>query len=85
MEKIVLQLKAGTCWVNALKLTIEHYTSYKRKIHLHKFVFTENDNPDAYLEPNRHIRADPSIRYYHFKEVHGQAMTDLKNTSVQEI
>ena len=84
-EKIVPQLKAGACWVHSLKRTIEHYTGDKRKIHLRKFVFAENDNPDAYLEPNRQLRADPSIRYYHFDEVHGQALAELQNTSVQEI
>ncbi len=84
-EKIVPQLRAGMCWVQSLKRTIEHYTGDKRKIHLRKFVFAENDNPDAYLEPNRQLRADPSIRYYHFNEVHGQSLADLQNTSVQEI
>jgi len=84
-EKIVPQLKAGACWVHSLKRTIEHYTGDKRRIHLRKFVFAENDNPDAYLEPNRQLRADPSIRYYHFDEVHGQALAELQNTSVQEI
>jgi len=84
-EKIVPQLKAGACWVHSLKRTIEHYTGDKRKIHLRKFVFAENDNPDAYLELNRQLRADPSIRYYHFDEVHGQALAELQNTSVQEI
>lgn len=84
-EKIVPQLKAGACWVHSLKRTIEHYTGDKRRIHLRKFVFAENDNPDAYLEPNRQLRADPSIRYYRFDEVHGQALAELQNTSVQEI
>ena len=84
-EKIVPQLKAGTCWVNSLKRTIEHYTGDKRRIRLRKFVFGENENPGAYLETNRQLRADPSIRYYHFDEVQGQRLTDLENTSVQEI
>jgi hypothetical protein len=84
-EKIVPQLKAGACWVRSFKRTIEHYTGDKRRIHLRKFVFAENDSPDAYLEANRQLRADPSIRYYHFDEVRGQALADLQNTSVQEI
>jgi hypothetical protein len=84
-EKIVPQLKAGMCWVHSLKRTIEHYTGDKRRIHLRKFVFAENDNPDAYLTPNGQLRADPSIRYYHFDEVHGQALADLQNKSAQEI
>jgi hypothetical protein len=84
-EKIVPQLKAGICWCRSLKHTIEHYTGDRRKIRLRKFVFAENDNPNAYLNPNRQLKADPSIRYYHFNEVQGQALADLQNASVQEI
>ena len=84
-DKIVPQLKAGTCWVHSLKRTIEHYTGDKRRIRLRKFVFAENENPVEYLDGNRQLKADPSIRYYHFDEVHGQPLADLQNTSVQEI
>ena len=84
-EKIVPQLGAGMSWVTSLKRTIDHYTGYKRRIRLRKFVFAENENPGAYLDPNRQLNADPSIRYYHFDEVNGQPLADLQNTSVQEI
>lgn len=84
-EKIVPQLRAGMCWVTSLKRTIDHYTGDTRKIRLRKFVFAENDNPGAYLDANRQLNADPSIRYYHFDEVNGQSLAALHNTSVQEI
>jgi hypothetical protein len=84
-DKIVPQLRAGACWVNTLKLTIEHYTGDKRRIRLRKFVFADNANPDAYLDANRQLMADPSIRYYHFDEVQGQALDGLQNSSVQEL
>lgn len=84
-EKIVPQLKAGMCWVASLKRTIENYTGDKRKIRLRKFVFGENANPDPYIDANRQLNADPSIRYYHFDEVQGQPLANLQNTSVQEI
>ena len=84
-EKIVPQLKAGVNWVNTLKCTIEHYTGYKRNIRLRKFIFGENMKPEAYLDSNRQLKADPSIRYYHFDEVHGQMLSDLNNASVQDI
>ena len=85
VEKIVPQLRAGMCWVNALKRTIEYYTGDKRRIRVRKFVFGENEKPGAYLDPNRQLIADPSIRYYHFDEVQGQPLAYLHNTSVQEI
>lgn len=84
-DKIVPQLKAGECWVHSLKRTIEHYTGDKRRIRLRKFVFADNENPDPYIDVNRQLNADPSIRYYHFDEVQGQSLADLENTSVQEI
>ena len=84
-DKIVPQLAAGTNWVRSLKRTIENYTGYTRRIRLRKFVFAENENPDAYLEKNRQLKADASIRYYHFDEVQGQPLADLENASVQEI
>lgn len=84
-EKIVPQLRAGMCWVTSLKRTSDHYTGDNRRIRLRKFVFAENDHPDAYLDSNRQLIADPSIRYYHFDEVNGQPLAGLKNTSVQEI
>lgn len=84
-EKIVPQLKAGACWVQTLKRTVENYTGDHRRIRLRKFVFAENANPDAYLDANRQLIADPSIRYYHFDEVQGQSVIDLQNNSVLEI
>ena len=84
-EKFVPQLKAGMCWVTSMKRTIDHYTGDNRKIRLRKFVFAENENPGAYLDPNRQFIADPSIRYYHFDEVNGQPLAELQNTSLQEI
>ena len=84
-DKIVPQLRAGMCWVQSLKRTIEHYTGDKRRIQLRKFVFAENTNPDSYLDTNQQLKADPSIRYYHFDEVQDQPLATLENTSVQRI
>ncbi len=71
--------------MNTLKRTIEHYTGDKRRIRLRKFVFAENENRGLYIDGNRQLNGDPSIRYYHFAEVQGQPLADLQNTSVQEI
>lgn len=84
-DKILPQLKAGISWVNSLKRTIEYYTGDTRRIRLRKFVFAENENPAPYIDENRQLLADPSIRYYHFDEVQGQPLVDLQNTSVLEI
>ena len=84
-DKIVPQLAAGVSWVRSLKRTIEHYTGYGRTIRLRKFVFAENDNPGPYLGANQQLKADPSIRYYHFDEVNGQSLAGLDNTSIQEV
>lgn len=79
------QLRAGVCWVKSLKKTIEHYTDDSRKICLRKFLFGDKKDADAYLDSNRQLNADPSIRYYHFSEVQGQPLIALQNVSVQRI
>ena len=84
-DKIVPQLRAGTSWVHTLKRTIGYYTGDKRRIRLRKFVFAENENSGLYIDGNRQLNADPSIRYYHFDEVQGRPLADLQNTTVQEI
>jgi hypothetical protein len=84
-EKIVPQLKAGVSWCRSLKHTIEHYTGDTRLIKVRKFVFGTNENPEDYLDRNRHLKADPSVRYYHFDEVDGHPLADLANPSVLEI
>ena len=79
------QLRAGVSWVRSLKKTIEHYTEDTRKIRVRKFLFGDKEDADAYLDSDRQLNADPSIRYYHFDEVQGQPLTALQNASVQVI
>ena len=79
------QLRAGACWVRSLKKTIEHYTEDTRKIRVRKFLFGDKEDAGAYLDSNRQLNADPSIRYYHFDEVQGQPLAALQNASVQVI
>ena len=79
------QLRAGVCWVRSLKKTIEHYTEDTRKICVRKFLFGDKEDAGAYLDFDRQLNADPSIRYYHFDEVQGQPLAALQNASVQVI
>ena len=84
-DKIMPQLEAGTCWVRSLKRTIEHYTEDARKIRMRKFLFGDKEDAGPYLDCDRQLNADPSIRYYHFDEVQGQPLVALQNASVQVI
>ena len=52
---------------------------------MRKFLFGDKADADAYLDPDRQLNADPSIRYYHFDKVQGQPLTSLQNASVQVI
>lgn len=79
------QLKAGSHWVRSLKKTIEFYADESRRIRLRKFIFGDKDDPEDYLDANRQLNADPSVRYYHFDEVDGLLLSDLQNESVQEL
>ena len=67
-----------------IRKIIEHYTEDTRKIRVRKFLFGDKEDAGAYLDSDRQLNADPSIRYYHFDEVQGQPLVDLHNTSVQE-
>ena len=84
-EKIVPQLRAGVCWCKSLKRTVEHYTGDSQTIRIRKFVFGTNDSPGDYIDPNGQLNADPSVRYYHFNEVNGRGLAELKNTSMLRI
>ncbi len=79
------QLRAGACWVRSLKKTIEHYTEDTRRIRVRKFLFGDKEDADTYLDTNRQLNADPSIRYYHFNEVNGQPLTALQNISEHNV
>ena len=61
----------------SLKKIIEHYTEDTRTIRVTTFLFGDKEDADAYLDTNRQLNADPSIRYYHFDEVNGQPLTAL--------
>lgn len=85
MKDVALQLSAGAAWVQSLKKTVHHYTGYTRRIYVRKFVFGTNKNPDKFLDENKQLLEDCSIRYYHFDEVQNQNLTDLENQSVQTV
>lgn len=84
-EKIVPQLRAGVSWCKSLKQTIEYYTGDARRIRVRKFVFGTNDNPTDYINAGGQLRADPSVRYYHFNDINGRHLSDLQNTSFEDI
>ena len=71
--------------MRSLKKTVEHYTEDTRKIRMRKFLFGDKEKADAYLDSDRQLNADPSIRYYHFDEVQGQSLIALQNASVRVI
>ena len=71
--------------MNPLKRTVEHYIGDKRSYILRKFVFAEKENLGPYIDGNRQLKVDSSIRDYHFDEMQGPALADLQNTSVQEL
>ena len=83
---IIDQLKSGAQWCASLRKIINHYTGDDRSIRIRKFVFTENDNPAAYLDLAGHYLArDPSIRHYHYDQLTGLTLDTLENTSVRTV
>jgi hypothetical protein len=84
-DKIVPQLDAGVRWVRSLIRTVEHYTQHKKRVHVRKFVFSTNQNPQAFLDSNRQLTSDPSVRFFHYDEVQGKNLAELPNESTQTL
>jgi hypothetical protein len=83
---IVDQLKSGVHWCACLRKVVNQYTGDDRSIRIRKFVFTENENPAAYLDPaGRYLARDPSIRHYHYDQLAGLTLDTLENTSVRTV
>lgn len=85
-QSIIDQLKSGVNWCASLRKIVEQYTGDSKPLKIRKFVFTENENPDAYLDAaNRYLARDPSIRHYHYDDLVGLALADLDNSSVKTV
>lgn len=85
-QSIIDQLKSGVNWCASLRKIVEQYTGDSKPLKLKKFVFTENENPDPYLDAENHYLArDPSIRHYHYDDLVGLALNDLENSSVKTV
>lgn len=83
---IIDQLKSGAHWCACLRKVINQYTGDDRGIKIRKFVFTENENPGAYLDvAGRYLARDPSIRHYNYDALAGLTLETLDNTSVRTV
>ena len=83
---IIDQLKSGVHWCACLSKVIQQYTGDKKPLRLKKFVLTENNNPDPYLDTeNKYLARDPSIRHYHYNEIDGLKLDDLENNSIKTV
>jgi hypothetical protein len=85
-SSIIDQLKSGEHWCACLRKVICQYTGDDRRLRLRKFVFTENDNPAAYLDAaGQYLARDPSIRHYHYNALLGLTLDQLENTSIRTV
>jgi len=83
---IIDQLKSGVHWCACLRKVVAQYTGDTRPLKLKKFVLTENNNPDAYLDAeNKYLARDPSVRHYHYDDIKGLSLDDLENASVNTV
>ncbi len=83
---IKAQLDASVNWLRALKRIVEYYFGHDCPIAVQKFVFSTNTNPKQYLDAaGKYLKADPTIRFYHYDALNGLTLGDLENTMVDEI
>lgn len=85
-RSIIDQLRSGANWCACLRKVVQQYTGDNKPLKLKKFVLTENNNPDAYLDAdNKYLARDPSIRHYHYDELDTLGLDDLENESVRTV
>ncbi len=83
---IIDQLKSGVHWCGCLRKIIEQYTGDTRSLKIKKFVLTENNNPDPYLDAdNKYLARDRSVRHYRYDELDGLGLDDLENAIVRTV
>ncbi|MCG8049500.1 MAG: hypothetical protein N0E48_28600 [Candidatus Thiodiazotropha endolucinida] len=83
---IIDQLKSGVHWCSCLSKVVQQYTGDKKPLKLKKFVLTENNNPDPYLDAeNKYLARDPSVRHYHYDELNDLGLDDLENESIKTV
>ncbi|MBM1143653.1 hypothetical protein GN155_007685 [Alcanivorax sp. ZXX171] len=86
VESISGQLNAGVSWVRSLKKIIENYSGHKKPIKVQKFIFSSNENPNAYLDPEgKYLARDPSVRFYHYDEILGADLGNFENSSIDTV
>jgi hypothetical protein len=85
-DSIIDQLRSGLHWCASLRKVVEQYTGDTKPLKIKKFVFTENNNPDPYLDPdNKYLARDPSIRHYHYDDLEHLELDELENDSVNTV
>jgi hypothetical protein len=83
---IIDQLKSGVHWCACLRKVVAQYTGDNRPLKIKKFVLTENNNPDAYLDAEgKYLARDPSVRHYRYDEIEALGLDDLENDSVNTV
>ena len=83
---IKAQLDASLNWLKSLKRIVEYYYSQDHELNVQKFVFSSNTNPGDYLDKNgKYLKADPSIRFYHYDDLPGLTLSELENTKIESV
>lgn len=83
---IIDQLRSGLHWCACLRKVVAEYTGDTRPLKVRKFVLTENNTPDAYLDAaKKYLLRDPSVRHYHYDDLTQLSLDDLENTSVNTV
>lgn len=85
-QSIIDQLRSGVHWCACLRKVVQQYTGDSKPLRLRKFVFTENERPDPFLDADRkYLARDRSIRHYHYDELGDLTLDDLENSSVNTV
>lgn len=84
-DGLVDQLSSSLAWCRAMHSVIKLYTNKTKQMTLKKFVFSCMEDPSKYLDKNKYIKRDHTIRHYHYSELNGLNLEDLEHENPELI
>lgn len=81
-DGLVEQLKSSENWCRSLYSIIRHYTGHEKKLFLKKFVFSDVEDPNPYVDKNGYLIRDHSVRHYRYEILKTMSLDDLEHDNV---
>ena len=71
------QLNRGRDWVASMQAALHFYEKEKRPLHLSRFVFTSNSNPQGFVNGVGFLTSDAKVKLWRYVDAEGVALQNL--------